>query len=124
MKVAPAVSLCLLVAASAHADELARSVEEIYVVRSLRLSRDAASPFCSADRTGFAGARSEDHYKFQSIAVDSERCMAPAVRPRCDEGVTPNPSIERTFQRPLRALWPAALVKRYPSREAECRSDR
>ena len=75
MKVAPAVSLCLLVAASAQADELARSVEEIYVVRSLRLSRDAASPFCSADRTGFAGARSEDHYKFQSIAVDSERCM-------------------------------------------------
>ena len=24
----------------------------------------------------------------------------------------PNPSIERTFQRPLRALWPAAHVKR------------
>ena len=26
--------------------------------------------------------------------------------------VSPNPSIERTFQRPLRALWPAAHVKR------------
>jgi hypothetical protein len=25
---------------------------------------------------------------------------------------TPNPSIERTFQRPLRALWPAAHVER------------
>ena len=24
----------------------------------------------------------------------------------------PNPSIERTFQRPLRALWPAAHVER------------
>ena len=45
------------------------------IVRSLRLSRDAASPFCSPDRTGFAGALSEDHYKFQSIAVDSERGM-------------------------------------------------
>ena len=27
----------------------------------------------------------------------------------------PNPSIERTFQRPLRALWPAAHVKRWAS---------
>ena len=27
-------------------------------------------------------------------------------------GMTPNPSIERTFQRPLRALWPAAHVER------------
>ena len=26
--------------------------------------------------------------------------------------VAPNPSIERTFQRPLRALWPAAHVER------------
>ena len=26
--------------------------------------------------------------------------------------VWPNPSIERTFQRPLRALWPAAHVER------------
>jgi hypothetical protein len=26
--------------------------------------------------------------------------------------VSPNPSIERTFQRPLRALWPAAHVER------------
>ena len=25
----------------------------------------------------------------------------------------PNPSIERTFQRPLRALWPAAHVERW-----------
>ena len=26
---------------------------------------------------------------------------------------SPNPSIERTFQRPLRALWPASHVKRW-----------
>ena len=26
--------------------------------------------------------------------------------------VSPNPSIERTYQRPLRALWPAAHVER------------
>ncbi len=31
--------------------------------------------------------------------------------PRC--GLSPNPSIERTFQRPLRALWPAAHVERW-----------
>jgi hypothetical protein len=34
-----------------------------------------------------------------------------AVRERAFEQ-RPNPSIERTFQRPLRALWPAAHVKR------------
>ena len=31
---------------------------------------------------------------------------------RCTRRVASNPSIERTFQRPLRALWPAAHVKR------------
>ena len=31
---------------------------------------------------------------------------------RSNPGVWSNPSIERTFQRPLRALWPAAHVKR------------
>ena len=76
MRVAPAVSLCLLfVAVSTYGEEVNRSVEEIYVVRSLRLSRDAASPFCSVDRIGFANARSEDQYKFQSIAVDTENGM-------------------------------------------------
>ena len=33
----------------------------------------------------------------------------------------PNPSIERTFQRPLRALWLAAHVERWaPVGEAAC----
>jgi len=31
---------------------------------------------------------------------------------RSNPGAWSNPSIERTFQRPLRALWPAAHVKR------------
>ena len=35
-----------------------------------------------------------------------------ASRKLPSERVRPNPSIERTFQRPLRALWPAAHVKR------------
>jgi hypothetical protein len=74
MRSRPAVSLCcLLVAVSANAE--GQSVEEIYVVRSLRLSREAASPFCAAERTGFPNARTEDHYKFQSIAVDAENGM-------------------------------------------------
>jgi hypothetical protein len=73
MRFTPAVSLCcLLVSVAANAGQPAPSVEEIYVVRSLRLSRDAASPFCATDRTGFPNARTEDHYQFQSIAIDTE----------------------------------------------------
>jgi hypothetical protein len=76
MRFTTAVSLCsLLVAVSAYGEEVNQSVEEIYVVRSLRLSRDAPSSFCAAERTGFPNARSEDQYKFQSIAVDTENGM-------------------------------------------------
>jgi len=76
MRSRPAVLLCwLLVSVAANAQEVNRSVEEIYVVRSLRLSRDTATPFCAAERTGFPNARTEDHYKFQSIAVDAESGM-------------------------------------------------
>jgi len=37
--------------------------------------------------------------------------VAPAVQ-ECGQRPRPNPSIEGTFQRPLRALWPAPHVKR------------
>jgi len=75
MRLMPAVLLCcLLVAVAANADDVS-SVEEIYVVRSLRLSREPATPFCAAERTGFQNARSEDHYKFQAIALEAESGM-------------------------------------------------
>ena len=39
--------------------------------------------------------------------------MSKAVnRLAVENAQAPNPSIERTFQRPLRALWPAAHVER------------
>ena len=44
-------------------------VEEIYVARSLRESREAPSAFCAASRTGFGEARTEDRYTFWSVAV-------------------------------------------------------
>jgi hypothetical protein len=75
MRLAPAVWLCCFLAAvAANADNVS-SVEEIYVVRSLRLSREAATPFCAAERTGFPNARVEDQYKFQSIALDAASGM-------------------------------------------------
>ena len=75
MKLAPALSLsCLLVTVCVGASELS-SVEEIYVVRSLRLSREAATSFCGADRTGFQNARFEDNYQFQAIAINAESGM-------------------------------------------------
>lgn len=76
MRFITTISLCcLMVAVSANAEEANQSVEEIYVIRSLRLSRDAASPFCATERTEFPNARAEDHYTFQSIAVDTENGM-------------------------------------------------
>jgi hypothetical protein len=46
-----------------------RSVEEIYVVRSFRESRDDVTQFCAAERIGFSGATREDKYTFRSVAV-------------------------------------------------------
>jgi hypothetical protein len=70
-----AVSICfVLLPITVNADDLS-SVEEIYVVRSLRLSREPATSFCAAERTAFPNARSEDHYKFQAIALDPESGM-------------------------------------------------
>ena len=46
-------------------------------------------------------------------ATEVEMQASPTSRAKLFSGVmAPNPSIERTFQRPLRALWPAAHVER------------
>ena len=47
------------------------AVEDIYVVRSFRESRDPASAFCAELRTGFGGATREDRYTFRSVAIST-----------------------------------------------------
>jgi hypothetical protein len=44
-------------------------IEEIYIARSLRESRDKPTEWCSKSRAGFEDVTSEDHYTFRSIAV-------------------------------------------------------
>jgi hypothetical protein len=44
-------------------------VEEIYVGRSWRESRQAPTDFCAGSRTGFAAASTEDTYTFRSVDV-------------------------------------------------------
>jgi len=44
-------------------------VENIYVARSLRESRVAATEFCAQARVGFGDATVEDQYTFRSIAT-------------------------------------------------------
>ena len=46
-------------------------------------------------------------------ATDVEFGPRPKKPPHPPSAASPNPSIERTFQRPLRALWPAAHVERW-----------
>lgn len=45
------------------------SVEEIYVVRSVREFNGAATAYCEASRTGVAGLTREERYAFRSTAV-------------------------------------------------------
>jgi hypothetical protein len=54
-------------AVSASAVDAGGAVEDIYVVRSLRLSRIKATSFCATSRTGFAEMSTEDQYNFQSV---------------------------------------------------------
>lgn len=56
--------------AAAAESEINLSVEEIYVVRSLRLSREKPAAFCAEERTGFPNVRNEDRYNFQSLKLE------------------------------------------------------
>jgi hypothetical protein len=51
------------------AAEQADAKESIYVVRSIRESRVAATDFCAESRTGFTNATFEDRYIFRSITI-------------------------------------------------------
>jgi hypothetical protein len=46
-----------------------RRFEDIYVVRSLRESRDSPTEFCARSHSGFDDATSEDRYTFRSISI-------------------------------------------------------
>ena len=58
---------CISVTGSASAAEAAVNVEDIHVVRSLRLSRVPATDFCSIGRSGFGNATIEDRYDFRVV---------------------------------------------------------
>ncbi len=65
-------SVALLVTATLGGQIHAAQVgapESIFVVRSVRESRVAATNFCVESRTGFAKASIEDKYSFRSIAI-------------------------------------------------------
>jgi hypothetical protein len=62
-----ATALCCAFTASASAVDAGGAVEDIYVVRSLRLSRISATSFYATSRTGFADMNTEGQYNFQSV---------------------------------------------------------
>jgi hypothetical protein len=64
-----ATSVATEESARASGKALGRRVEEIYIARSFRESRDKPSDFCSQSRTGFGDVTSEDHYTFRSISI-------------------------------------------------------
>lgn len=44
-------------------------VEQIYVLRSVRVSREAATDYCAERRTGFPGTTAEDRYEFRAVTA-------------------------------------------------------
>ena len=45
-------------------------VEEIYILRSLRVSRIVPTDYCAERRTGFPAATMEDRYDFKAVATN------------------------------------------------------
>ena len=85
---------------------------------SLRRTQGAKASF-SRRRSACLLARSSSTLSIMQSSApgcSSERSKSSVSRgtglSRCTRRVASNPSIERTFQRPLRALWPAAHVER------------
>jgi hypothetical protein len=68
-------TLVVLVVAGAPSEtvgqrsEAVGSVEDIYVARSLRLSRVAPTAFCAEGQVGFGNATFEDQYSFRATAT-------------------------------------------------------
>ena len=78
MKLRPLSVLCaVLVAVAALTSQEAFTSdhpkkEEIYVIRSIRLSRDVPSEYCAAAHTGFPGAFSEAKFVFDPVATSKK----------------------------------------------------
>lgn len=69
---AAAVALtALTVPVTAQVPQGGAPVEEIVILRSLRLSRSKPTDFCAPARTGFPPATSEDRYDFLAVATDA-----------------------------------------------------
>jgi hypothetical protein len=67
-----ALTLAMLSASvSAQTPRADAAVEDIVILRSLRLSRVTPTGFCGPSRTGFAEATSEDRYDFKAVATDA-----------------------------------------------------
>jgi hypothetical protein len=49
----------------------ASGVEEIYVIRSWRESRETPTDFCAQSHTNFDNITSEDHFTFRSISIQA-----------------------------------------------------
>lgn len=66
--VAIVLGTALLIGDSAFAQS---DVEDIFVVRSWRLTRSEATAFCAQERTGFEKQTVEDTYHFKSVSTDT-----------------------------------------------------
>jgi hypothetical protein len=60
-----AIVCCAVTVAQAESSD----VEDIYVLRSFRLTRNQATSFCAEERTGFGKMAVEDEYHFKSVST-------------------------------------------------------
>lgn len=75
MRVLATLTLCALygwpLGVEAQKYEPGGAIEDIYVARSLRLSRITPTAYCTPEKVGFTGATAEDQYTFHSTATRS-----------------------------------------------------
>ncbi len=77
----------------------ASSVEDIHIVRSLRLSRAEPTTFCSPSKTAFSDVQYEDRYTFAAVATRSDDGFVTDARSkevgsaRGCFGQTPDPTV-------------------------------
>jgi len=88
---------CLQSVAAAQARSAGATVEDIYIARSVRITRSMPTDFCAESRVGFAGDAFEDSYTFH--ATESRMSDGKMTNPhgnrigqmRACFGATPNP---------------------------------
>ena len=75
MKLLAMLTLCALcgwpLGVEAQTSQPVSAIEDIYVARSLRLSRIIPTAYCTPERVGFASSTAEDQYTFHSTATRS-----------------------------------------------------